>query len=69
MSQTKRSHHGNTPAAWTTVTLVFVAFCVSGVAVWVGNAVMFWVGVAIAVVGAVVGKIMQMAGLGQIRRS
>ncbi|MEN9710255.1 MAG: hypothetical protein RL441_247 [Actinomycetota bacterium] len=69
MSQTKRSHHGNTPAAWTTVTLVFIAFCVSGTAVWVGNAVMFWVGVVISVVGAVVGKLMQMAGLGQTRRS
>lgn len=69
MSQTKRSHHGNTPAAWVTVTLVFIAFAVSGTAVWVSNAVMFWVGVAIAIVGAIVGKVMQMAGLGQIRRS
>lgn len=69
MSEAKRSHHGNTPAAWTTVTLVILAFVVSGTAVWVGNAVMFWAGVAIAIIGAVVGKIMQMAGLGQIRRS
>ena len=68
MSQTKRSHHGNTPAAWTTVILVILAFAVSGTAVWVGNAVMFWAGVVIAVVAVVVGKLMQMAGLGQIRR-
>ena len=68
MSQTKRSHHGNTPAAWTTVILVILAFAVSGTAVWVGNVVMFWAGVVIAVVAVVVGKLMQMAGLGQIRR-
>lgn len=66
MTQTKRSHHGNTPAAWTTVILVILAFCVSGVAVWVGNATMFWAGVAIAVIGAIVGKVMQMAGYGQV---
>ena len=68
MSQTKRSHHGNTPAAWTTVILVILAFAVSGTAIWVGNAAMFWAGVVIAVIAVVVGKLMQMAGLGQIPR-
>lgn len=68
MSQGKRSHHGNTPAAWTTVILVILAFAVSGIAIWVGSAFMFWAGVLIAVVAVVVGKLMQMAGLGQIRR-
>ena len=66
MTNTKRSHHGNTPAAWTTVILVIIAFAVSGTAVWVGNAVMFWVGVGISVVAVIVGKIMQMAGYGQV---
>lgn len=61
----KRSHHGNTPAAWTTVTIVFLAFVVGGVAVVIGSPILFWSGVALAVVGAIVGKIMQMAGLGQ----
>ena len=65
MSQTKRSHHGNTPAAWTAVTIIFLAFVVGGVGVLVGNAVIFWVGVVLALVGAIVGKVMQMAGLGQ----
>ena len=69
MTQAKRSHHGNTPAAWTTVVLVILAFVVSGIAVWVGNPVMFWSGVAIAALAAIVGKIMQMAGYGQNRRS
>ncbi len=69
MTQSKRSHHGNTPAAWTTVILVFIAFVVSGTAIWVSNAVMFWAGVVIAVIAAIVGKLMQMAGYGQISRS
>ena len=69
MSQAKRSSHGNTPAAWTAVTICFLGFVVGGVAVVMGSAPMFWTGVGLFVLGGVVGKIMQMAGLGQIRRS
>jgi hypothetical protein len=65
----KRSHHGNTPAAWTAVTIIFLAFVVGGAGVLVGNAILFWAGVVIALVGAIVGKVMQMAGYGQITPS
>jgi hypothetical protein len=63
----KRSSHGNTPAAWTTATIAFIAFVVGGVAVVVQNSTMFWAGVGLLVVSGIVGKAMQMAGLGQRR--
>ena len=69
MSQTRRSHHGNTPAAWTTVTIAFLAFVVGGIGVVVGSGGLFWAGVALLVVSGVVGKLMQMAGYGQFTRS
>ena len=62
----KQGHHGSTPAAWTTVVIITIAFFVGTLAVILGNWPMFWVGAALVVVGAVVGKIMQKAGLGTI---
>jgi hypothetical protein len=56
--------HGSTPAAWTAVTIIMVAFLVGGVGVWLAEAWLFWVGVALVVVGLVVGKVMQMMGMG-----
>ena len=58
------SHHGSTPAAWTAVTLILVAFLVGAVGLVAGNWVVFWAGVALGVVGGVVGLIMQAMGLG-----
>lgn len=65
MTRAKRSSHGNTPAAWTAVTLAFVAFVVGGIGIWIGSAATFWAGVAIFVAAGIVGKVMQMMGLGQ----
>lgn len=59
--------HGHTPAAWTTVTIVFVAFTVGSIAVMIQNWPLFWIGgVGLVVAGGIVGKIMQMMGLGQL---
>ena len=58
------SHHGSTPAAWTAVTLILVAFLVGAVGLVAGNWVVFWAGVALGVVGGVVGLIMQAMGMG-----
>ena len=69
MSSQKRSHHGNTPAAWTAVTIAFVAFLVGAAGVLVANWVLFWVGVGVFALSGVVGKVMQMAGYGQYPRS
>lgn len=61
----KRSSHGNTPAAWTTVSIALVAFLVGAFGIVVSNMNFFWVGIGLLVVAGVVGKVMQMAGLGQ----
>ena len=58
------AHHGNTPAAWTGVTIILVGFTVGGIGLMVGSWPTFWVGVALCPIGAIVGKIMQKMGLG-----
>lgn len=65
----KRSHHGNTPAAWTTVIIAIVAFIVGGFGTIIGNLWIVGLGFLLLVVSAVVGKMMQMAGLGQFPNS
>ena len=56
--------HGNTPAAWTAVTIMFVGFLLSGIALPMEAPWLFFVGLGIVALGAVVGKVMQMMGLG-----
>lgn len=57
--------HGSTPAAWTTVVIVILAFTVSTLALILGNWPLFWVGVGMVVLGGIVGKVMAMMGLGK----
>jgi hypothetical protein len=58
--------HGNTPAAWTAVIIMTGAFLNGAVAVIMQNWTLFWIGgVGLFVVGAIVGKVMQMMGMGQ----
>jgi hypothetical protein len=57
--------HGNSPAAWTAVTIVLIAFTVGAIAMVLGpNWVLFWISVAIALLGALTGKVMQLLGFG-----
>ena len=56
--------HGHTPAAWTAVTIMFVGFLISGLALPWALAWLFFVGLAVVALGAVVGKVMQMMGMG-----
>ncbi|MGZ4427555.1 MAG: HGxxPAAW family protein [Nocardioidaceae bacterium] len=58
------AHHGNTPAAWTAVMIILVGFTLGGIALVIPNWTLFWIGVAIVPVGIIVGKVMQMMGLG-----
>jgi hypothetical protein len=60
--------HGHTPAAWTGSIIVFVGFCIAGAFMVMDSPVGFWVGVAVTLLGAVVGGIMRMAGLGQEKK-
>lgn len=56
--------HGSTPAAWTAVTIITIAFVVGTLAVILGNWPLFGVGVALVFVGALAGKVMQRIGKG-----
>ena len=57
--------HGHTLAAWTAVSLMFVGFLLAGIALPLAQPWLFFVGLGIVDVGAVVGKVMQMMGMGQ----
>lgn len=59
------ANHGSSPAAWTTVMVVIVGFLVGGLALVLGSSVGVAAGAAIVLAGAVVGKIMQLMGLGK----
>lgn len=59
--------HGSTPAAWTTVTIITIAFILGTLAVMFGNWPLFWGSAALVVVGGIVGLIMSKAGLGKKR--
>lgn len=58
------SSHGHTPAAWTGVIISFIGFCVAGTFVVMAEPVGFWAGMAVVVLGGVVGGIMRTMGLG-----
>ncbi|MFA7266883.1 MAG: HGxxPAAW family protein [Candidatus Nanopelagicales bacterium] len=64
-SQMRDPEEGRTPAAWTAVTIMLIAFCVGTLGVCIAQPWMFWLGIALLVVGAIVGKVMAMMGLGQ----
>ncbi|MEU9128671.1 HGxxPAAW family protein [Kitasatospora sp. NPDC048540] len=57
--------HGHTPAAWTGVTIAFIGFTISGVAMIIPNVLLFWAGLVVVVAAGVVGKAMSMAGMGK----
>ena len=58
-------NHGNTPAAWTAVTVALVGFVVGGVGLMLSPISMpiFWVGVAIVVAAGVIFAVMNKMGL------
>jgi len=58
--------HGNTPAAWTAVTIIMIAFVIGAIAVLLANWTLFWIGgVGLAIAGGVIGKVMAMMGMGK----
>lgn len=58
------AHHGNTPAAWTGVTLMLLGFVVGGIGLVISSMLLFWVGVALQPIGLVVGMVMAKMGMG-----
>ena len=57
-------NHGNTPAAWTAVTIALASFVVAGIGLMVPSMPVFWIGVALTPVAMVVGYVMGRMGLG-----
>jgi hypothetical protein len=60
MAHDEHAHdnHGRTPANWTGATIITLAFILGTVGVIVAQPIIFWVAVAMVVVGAVVWKVM-----------
>jgi uncharacterized protein DUF6704 len=58
------AHHGNTPAAWTGVTIILVGFVLGGIGLVASSWVLFWIGVAMFPIGVVAGKVLQLMGHG-----
>lgn len=51
--------HGNTPAAWTAVSLSLIGFAIGAIGMVLGpNWTLFWIGVALQPIAAIVGKVM-----------
>ena len=62
-------NHGNTPAAWTAVTVAMLGFVVGGVALMLDpvSMTLFWVGCALGVASLVVFAVMAKMGLNELR--
>ncbi len=58
------ANHGSTPAAWTGVAIVLLGFVIGGIGLLIESWPVFWIGVACAPVGAIVGYAMGKMGLG-----
>jgi len=58
-------NHGHTTAAWTMTVLVIVGFTVGAVGMVLAIDWLFWAGVAVTVLGVVLGKVLQVMGHGQ----
>ncbi|MEI6693293.1 MAG: HGxxPAAW family protein [Actinomycetes bacterium] len=56
--------HGNTPAAWTLVALMTIGFTIGGVGFIIANIPVVIAGAVVCVLAVIVGKVMQMMGMG-----
>ena len=58
------AHHGQTPAAWTGVTIALVAFLVGGIGLVIDSMPMFYVGLVLLAISPIVGGVMSRMGMG-----
>lgn len=56
--------HGHSPAAWTAVVIMLVAFALGTLFYWLDMPVLVWASAGLLVVGLLVGWIMARAGYG-----
>ncbi|NEM90192.1 DUF6704 family protein [Galbitalea soli] len=64
MSEGSDPGHGHSPAAWTAVIIMLVAFAIGTLAFWFDLPIVVWASAALLVVGAIVGKVMASMGYG-----
>ncbi|MGN6251282.1 MAG: HGxxPAAW family protein [Marmoricola sp.] len=57
-------NHGNTPAAWTGVTIGLLAFVVGGIGLMIASMTTFWIGVVLAPIAILVWVVMERMGYG-----
>ena len=55
---------GNSPAAWTAVIIMLVAFTVGTIAFWFELPIVVWLSVVVLAIGPIVGWLMARAGYG-----
>jgi hypothetical protein len=58
MAEHGHDNHGQTPANWTGAGIIMLAFVVGTLGVVLAQPIVFWVGVALVLVGAVTWKVM-----------
>lgn len=58
------SHHGSTPAAWTGMGIALLGFLVGGIGLLIESMPVFYVGLALGAIAALVGGVMSRMGMG-----
>ncbi|MGO2542697.1 HGxxPAAW family protein [Specibacter sp. AOP5-B1-6] len=58
--------HGNSPAAWSSVTVMLVGVIIGCIAFLIGESatMLFWIGVGVIAVGVILGPVLKAAGYG-----
>ena len=56
--------HGHSPAAWTAVIIMLVAFTIGAVAFFYDAPIIVWAAAGLAIIGLIVGWIMKRVGYG-----
>ena len=56
--------HGHSPAAWTAVIIMLIAFVIGTLGFWLDVPLIVWGAAGLVVVGAIVGLVMTRAGYG-----
>lgn len=64
MSAETEPGHGNSPAAWTGVTIMLVAFVIGTVAFWFDLAWLVWTSAGLLLLGLLVGAVLTKVGYG-----
>lgn len=64
MSDHNDPGHGNSPAAWTAVIIMLIAFIGGTLAFWFDQPVLVWAAAGLLVVGVLVGVVMAKLGYG-----